>query len=107
MIIGKDNSITLMAGDNEELTVGAETLFTTGDTVYLSVKENKNDTTYLFQVASTTFTDGEAVFEILPEHTALLKGTYVFDVKAIFANGRKKTIIYPAPFVVEGGVFHG
>lgn len=112
MIIGKDNSITLMAGDNEELTIGANldgtsVPFVAGDTVYLSVKQKKEDTTYIFQIATTTFANGEAVVEILPEHTLTLKGTYLYDVKIIFADGRRKTIIYPTYFVVEGGVYHG
>lgn len=112
MILGKDNSITLLAGDNEEFTVGANlngvaVPLVEGDIAYFSVKQKKEDSTYIFQIVVDSFINGEAMVEILPNHTAELNGNYIYDVLAVFANGRKKHIIYPTPFVVEGGVFHG
>lgn len=70
------------------------------DKLILSVKPDKKDSDYLFQIEGPEF-------KILPEHTknASLSTKYFYDVELRFANGiDTHTIIDRSPFIIKEGV---
>ena len=101
-INGED--ISMIRGDTESLTVsitedGEAKDFVDGDTVYFTVKANKETTTKTLQKTVTSFTDGAAVIEIAHADTSSLTvGIYDYDIQATFADGTVKTVIGPAYF---------
>lgn len=110
MIVNGTN-IYITRGDSESLaisTVNALGLFAplvTGDTVYLTIKENINTAAKILQFTITTFTDGKAIVNILPASTKTLAyGIYVYDIQIKKADGTVRTIVRPSTFEIGGEV---
>lgn len=99
-----NNTITITKGDSAEFKIriknpgtGEDYRLQPGDRVVLSVKPDKKDAEYLFQV------DGP-VFHILPEHTMNAKPNqrYYYDVELRFGNKLDvHTVIRRSLFVVK------
>ena len=108
-----NNTITITQGDSAEFGVTIydpnekdeddkpiEYELQPGDQIILSVKPDKKDAEYLFQIEGPNF-------KILPEHTkeANLSTKYFYDVELRFANGEDThTIISRSPFLIREGV---
>ena len=104
-------NIYMIRGDSETITVsckdidGADLLFTTGDQIYFTVKENTKTAVKILQKLIVDFTDGKAIIDILQSDTKLLKyQTYVYDIEWINVNGKVTTIIPPSKFIIEDEV---
>ena len=108
-----NNTITITQGDSgdfgitvydpnerDENNKPAEYQLQPGDRVILSVRPDKKDSGYLFQIEGPEF-------KILPEHTknARLSNKYEYDVELRFANGiDTHTIIDRSPFIIKEGI---
>lgn len=91
-------NISMTRGDSESLTVRCSTPFTTGDTVYLTVREDAESPIVLQKIV-TDFPDDVALFYIYPEDTEGLDfGSYVYDIQVTWAGGVVKTLVGPAKF---------
>ena len=95
----------MIRGDTESITVkqekdGEEIPFETGDTVTLTVKKLADQPT-LIEKKITSFEDGKAIIQFLPEDTKELKfGIYKYDIQK--SNGYDvKTIIYYSDFIIK------
>ena len=104
-------NIAMIRGDSETITVscrdidGADLLFTTGDQIYFTIKENTKTAVKILQKIATQFVDGKAIIEIDPLDTKPLKyQTYVYDVQWINVSGKVTTIIPPSKFTIEDEV---
>jgi hypothetical protein len=104
---GKD--ITMIRGDDESLTVscrlknGTAYPLVAGDSVYFTVKKSLRSIENEFQVVVTSFVEGKAHVEIPSALTEMVDfGEYVYDVEAVFANTKHKTIIPSHKFNVRG-----
>lgn len=99
-----NNTISITKGDSAQFKVriknpgtGEDYRLQPGDRVVLSVKPDKKDAQYLFQI------DGP-VFHILPEHTidANPRQRYYYDVELRFGNNQDvHTIVKKSLFVVK------
>lgn len=104
------NTITMINGDSECMIVsfidvdGALLELVTGDTVYLTLKKNVTDENAVLQKEITTFIDGKAYIELLPEDTINLSGGYIYDVQINKAGGQVVTVIKPSQLIIEMGV---
>lgn len=87
-------NISMVRGDSESITVTiSPTAFTTGDTVYLTVREDAEEP-IAFQKAVTEFDNGAAVIGIDHSDTEGLEfGTYVYDVQLTRADGTVTTLV--------------
>ena len=95
---GDKVNIEMTRGDSESITVRCSEPFQSGDTVYLTVREDA-DSGIAMQKVVTSFPNGEAVFGILPGDTEGLDfGNYVYDIQLTRANGTVTTLIVPSRF---------
>lgn len=101
------SAINLTRGDSDSIEIvmqdedGAQINFTTGDTVYFTVKTDDSTATKILQKVITSFTDGKAVINIVPSDTSSLQyGAYLYDIQWNRADGTVTTIITPSLFVV-------
>lgn len=104
-------NISMIRGDSETVTVsctdidGADLLFSDGDIIYFTIKENTKTEIKILQKIITDFTDGKAIIEINPSDTKPLKyQTYVYDVEWVNSVGRVTTIVPPSKFVISDEV---
>ena len=95
----------MVRGDTDSITVrqekdGEEMPFVAGDTVTLTVKKMADRPT-LIEKKITSFEDGKAIIQFLPEDTKELDfGKYKYDIQK--SNGDSvKTIIYYSDFVIK------
>lgn len=89
-------NISMVRGDSESLTVTCSTPFSSGDTVFLTVREDA-ESDIAMQKVVTEFPNGEAVFIIEPDDTEGLDfGNYVYDIQVTWAGGVVKTLVGPA-----------
>lgn len=100
-------TMSMTRGDTFTFTVrmaksdGAAVPFSSGDTVYFTVRKDANTTTILIQKVITLFNDGAAMFKLNPEDTKPLAfGTYKYDVQLTQADGTVMTIIKYSDFRV-------
>lgn len=94
---GKVN-IAMTRGDSESITVTCSVPFTSGDTVYFTVREDA-ESGIVLQKVITEFADGRAIIPILPEDTEPLDfGTYLYDIQVTRAGGVVTTLIIPSRF---------
>ena len=103
MIFGNDNSISMIAGDNETITLAAENgLLLPGDTVIFTVKNGANA---LITKAITTFPDNSIAIDLSTADTEeIAPGRYIYGVKIVFANGEARHLIKPSLFELTAGV---
>lgn len=91
-------NISMTRGDSESITVRCSEPFSTGDTLYLTLREDP-ESPVVMQKTVTEFPDGEAIFRICPEDTEGLDfGSYVYDIQVTWAGGVVKTLVGPAKF---------
>lgn len=106
-----DQSIIMVSGDTERFDLdfvsGVEGVkFVTGDKMYLSVKKQRTDTDYLFQVTASLAPIQQQLV-INPEHTKDLdEGVYWYDIQMNTAALGVKTIVWPTTFEIVRGVTH-
>lgn len=105
-IVGTD--LHMIRGDTEAIKVscinerGETITLGSGDTIYFTVKKSTDTETKLLQKIVTTFSEGTALINIMPEDTKPFKpGVYYYDIQLNRSNGQVKTIIPPSKFVVE------
>lgn len=101
-------NMSMTRGDSESITIsctdidGSDILFSTGDIIYFTIKENTGTLAKIFQSKIETFTNGKAIVLISPEDTANVRvKTYVYDVQWNKANGNVTTIIPPSKFTIS------
>lgn len=112
MIINEKNSnLSMTRGDSEVITVemrdesGVQIPFSSGDTVYFTIKTDANTSTKILQKTITTFTSGMADISIIPTDTSSLSyGKYYYDIQWNKADGTKKTIVLPSEFLITSEV---
>ena len=107
----KKNDIYMTRGDSETITIsltdteGNPIPFSSGDTVYFTVKLNVNTTSKVLQKVITSFVDGKAVISLLPSDTSSLSyGMYYYDIQWNRSDGFIRTIITPSKFFIENEV---
>ena len=104
------NTITMINGDSEYMIVsffdadGELLPLVTGDTVYLTLKKNDTDEEPTLQKEITTFIDGKAYIELLPEDTIDLRGGYSYDIQITKADGQVITVVKPSQLIFERGI---
>lgn len=106
-IVGK--TIYMTRGDTETITVslrdstGADMPLVVGDTIYFTVKSSPQTEDKILQKVITTFDEGKAIIDIVPEDTKslLAPSECVYDVQLTRADGSVTTIIKPSNFVIE------
>lgn len=110
-MIFEGTNISMIRGDSESFAVnaidgdGVQLPFEFGDTIYFTVKDNVSTEEKRIQKVITTFVDGEASIEILPEDTKnLYVREYVYDIQWNKADGTVRTIILPSSFIIKGEV---
>lgn len=105
-------NLTMIRGESEPITIraklksdGTAMPFVTGDVVYFTVKESINEKETVIRKEITTFVDGEAIDEIIPQDTYNLEcKKYVYDVRMKSASGKVSTIIKKSSFTIESEV---
>lgn len=105
-------NLKMIRGENEPITItaklktdGSPIPFVVGDVVYFTVKESINEKNTVIRKEITTFIDGQAVSEILPEDTHNLEcKKYIYDVRMKSASGKISTIIKKSDFTIESEV---
>ena len=95
-------NISMIRGDTETLTVRCSEPFVTGDTVYMTVREDA-ESPVQFQERVTSFgPEGEAEIVIAHADTeGMAFGDYVYDVQGTRADGRVKTLVPKSRFTLE------
>lgn len=98
----------MIRGDSEYITInckdehGVKINFQTGDRIYFTVKLNTATDQKVLQKIVTSFDDGNAVVEILPEDTRDLPyKSYKYDIQWTTVDSKIITIIPPSIFSIE------
>ena len=101
MTRGDSETITISLTDTEDVAIP----FSTGDTVYFTVKTDDRTSTKILQKTITSFVDGKAVISLLPSDTASLSyGVYMYDIQWNRSDGFKRTVITPSKFILESEI---
>ena len=95
-------NISMIRGDSESLTVRCSEPFLSGDTVYMTVREDA-ESPVEFQERVTVFgAEGEAVIGISHADTeGMAFGDYVYDVQVTRRDGSVKTLVPKSRFTLE------
>lgn len=104
-------NISMTRGDSEFIEVscsdeyGNKVDFEDGDVIYFTVKHTINNTDKIIQKVVTSFTNGNAIIEILPDDTKnIAYQVYIYDIQLNKKDGTVKTIIKPSKFTITGEV---
>ena len=99
--ISESRVIKITRQDTAVFTLKTNYTLTTGDKVYLTVKEDPADTEPKLQLIVDEFlADGSCVFKFTTKDTDIPAGDYLYDIQVDFADGRRYTIMYPTKFKV-------
>ena len=101
-------NISMTRGDSESVTVKCSDPFMTGDTVYMTVREDA-ESLVLFQKTVEQFgAEGEAVIPIEHDDTEGLEfGDYMYDIQVTRADGTVTTLVKPARFTLTEEITYG
>lgn len=83
----QEGEITINRGDSCYFTVikqneeGTKINFDIGDELTFSAKKTLKQENYDIQVISTDLNDGEITIQLLPEHTNIALGQYLYDIQ--------------------------
>jgi hypothetical protein len=105
-------NLTITRGDSESLTIRCRDKvtkeiipFQNDDTLYFTVKTSTGTSVKSLQKVITSFSNGIAIIDILPEDTHDLKGgAYVYDIQWDKKNGKVKTIVKTSKFIINEDV---
>lgn len=91
-------NIELTKGDSKSITVilksnGVKVPLGDGDIIYFSAKQKPSKQTYDIQKTITSFTNGEAIINLLPTDTNIDTGSYSYDIQLNKASGEVYTIL--------------
>lgn len=91
-------NIELTKGDSKSITVilksnGVKVPLVNGDIIYFSAKQKPSELTYDIQKTITSFTNGEAIINLLPTDTNIDTGSYLYDIQLSKASGEVYTIL--------------
>ena len=101
-------NISMTRGDSESVTVTCSVPFDTGDTVYLTVREDVESPIAMQKIVDTFGGDGQAVIGIEPADTEGLDfGDYVYDIQLTRADGTVTTLVKVSKFTLEEEVTYG
>jgi hypothetical protein len=100
-------NIELTRGDSKSITViikqnGIKVSLVTGDKIYFSVKRKQTQTEYDIQKEVTTFSNGEAIINLLSTDTTINEGLYLYDIQYNKASGEVYTIVKGNLTVTKG-----
>lgn len=104
-IIDSRNNMTLIQGDSALFTFKLENyiLMDGNASVIFTVAKDVGFPPVIQQII-TSFSDGEANFELTPEQTNIEVGDYKYDIQVNLASGIIDTVIPPSNFSVLGGI---
>lgn len=102
MVLGYENSLTIIRGDSDSLTVTCTNPDKTihplveGDIIYFSLKDSIKDEEFSLQKSVSTFTpEGKAVVELTHEDTmSLTSPQYKYSVQLRRADDTVSTLAY-------------
>jgi hypothetical protein len=84
---GNKLNIAMTRGDSESITISCSIPFTTGDAVYLTVRDSVEGSIQLQKII-TEFESGKAIIRFAPGDTSGLDfGDYVYDIQLVRFGG--------------------
>lgn len=94
--------LAMVRGDSESITVQCTPSFSTGDTIYFTVRQTVEDPIVLQKIVTEFDNDGKAVIIISPSDTESLDfDDYVYDIQLTKADGTVTTLIEPDRFRIK------